>query len=74
LLRRHKPLNRCLGMLRGEVTVSLSHLYCTVAHELGNGPNVYTSRDQTGCEGVAIAMPSVVLDSSLLDGTFKPIT
>jgi hypothetical protein len=28
----YKSLNRCLGMLRREVTVSHSHLYCTVTH------------------------------------------
>ena len=59
-------------MLRCEVTVSHSHLYCTVAHELSDRPDVYALHYKARREGAPIAMPRVVFYFCLLNRSFKP--
>ena len=68
------PLNRCLGMLRGEVTVSHGHPNCTVTHELRDSAEVYSSHDQTRRERVPVTVPRVGLQTCLLNRWLKRST
>jgi len=59
---RNEPLDRCMKVLRREVSVSLNLAQGSPATKLLDRPNVYSGHSEPGPERVEVAVPGVALE------------
>src|SRR5277367_4876226 len=71
-LYRRNALRRGLLMIHAKMRITLGHLCCPVPQEFSDRVQIHAGHHQSTGEGMAIAMPRVVFESSSLNRRQEP--